>query len=668
MNKEITINSGRISTQLKNNKEESKMEEIFKHNLKTETNQIYIQNNHTICFICQKEMSVDFCKTFSCNHLICLPCISKLIIRENFNFWLLDDFKERDYIKVNINCYCGKGNYSTDAHTIHGELNDAFLINKPKGLQCQKHFASVTHYCYNCQKEICNKCIEDHDKNLKKNKIKIKHKIIDIKECQKTKDNFLKEDLSTIEHNISETKKSFIEFASDEKQILVDDINRIITSLNDIKSSYIKSFDEKTIFINKILDFILSAYKLLYKEKEYDIEELSMKNCKIIEGISDTFKKIEFIPKSQNYCEKVIKEIEKSMDNKQLLDFEYKFDFSYINYSSHQELIGHKNAINCLCVLQDRYIVSGSSDHTIKIWDSFDFKDNLKIRPMKSLDYHVDVVNSVLDIDKGNAFISSGRDDKLCLWDLKDIFDEKNMKNNVNNGDDIDNKYNNKDMYNDIDIEYEEKKIFPKKYIFSESIIVYSLCLLSNGKIVISGRDESIKIVDKDLKKVDILLKKNTGPVLCVAEFSEDIIISGGADNSIKIWDLKKRYCLVKYKGHKGQINTIIKNKFNNKRFLSGSSDQTIKILFCDLNDKNIKIECVGDLKGHKGPVFCLLELLDGRIASGASDWTIKIWNLKDKSCVQTLLGHKSTIFSLAQLNDGRLISGEADKLIYIWK
>ena len=634
--------------------EESKMEAIFQHNLKKEANPIIIQNNHTICYICQKEMSVDFCKTFSCNHLICLPCISKLIIRENFNFWLIDDFKERDYIKININCYCDKGKYSSDAHTMQGELNDAFLINKPRGIKCHKHFESVTNYCYNCQKEICDKCIEDHDKQLKKNKKLKKHNIIPIKDCKKTKDNFLKDDLSFIENNISETKKSFIEYSSDEKQILIDDINRMITSLNEIKTFYINSFEEKAAFIDKILDFILTTYKLFFKEKDYDIAELSMKNCKIIEGITDLFKKIEFVPKSTNFCEKVLKEIEKSMDNKQLLDFEYKFDFSYLNFTTHQELIGHKNAVNCLCVLQDRYIASGSSDHTIKIWDSFN--ENMKIRPIKTLDYHVDIVNSIIDIDKGNSIISSGRDDKLCLWDIKEIIDNKNIMDNGN-----------KEIYNEI--EYEETKIFPKKYIFSESIIVYSLCLLSNGKIVISGRDESIKIVDKELKKVDIILKRNTGSVLAAAEYSDGILISGGADNSIKIWDLNKRHCLNTYKGHKGQVNSVIKIKYNNNMFLSGSSDQIIKILKYDINSSpKAKIECVGNLEGHKGPVYCLLELLDGRIASGSTDWTIKIWNLKDKSCMQTLLGHKSTIFSLAQLNDGRLISGEADKMIYIWK
>ena len=649
MNSESMKNRGQINTQI-NNHGKSKLEEIFQHNLKNEINPIIIKNNYTICYICQKEMSFDFCKTFSCNHLICLPCISKLIIRENFNFWLIKNLKERDYVKVNINCFCGKGNYTTDTNTMHKELNDALLINRPKEIKCHKHFELVTNYCLNCQKEICDKCVEDHEKKMHKNVKMKRHNIVKIDNCKKSKKNFLKENLLEIENNINETKKSFIEYTSDEQQILIDEINKIIRSLNEIKSNYINSFNEKSAFINKILDFILSTYKLFYKEKEYDITELSINNCKLIESITDSFKKIEFTPKSLDFCEKVMKEIEKSMDSKNLLDFEYKFNFNYINFSTHQELLGHKNAINTLCVLQDRYIASGSSDHTIKIWDSF--SDKLKIRSIKSLDYHVDIINSIIDIDKGNYIISSGRDDKLCLWDIKEIIDNRDLLNNDN----IE------------DIVYNEKKIFPKKTIFSESIVVYSLCLLSNGKIVISGRDETIKIVDKDLKKVDIILKKNTGSVLSVAEFSDGILISGGVDNSVKIWDLNKKILLNTYKGHKGQINSVIKIKYNNNTFLSASSDQTIKILSYNVNSLiKEKIECEGNLEGHKGAVYCLLELLDGRIASGATDWTVKIWNIKDKSCMQTLLGHKSTIYSLAQLNDGRLISGEADKLIYIW-
>ena len=59
--------------------------------------------------------------------------------------------------------------------------------------------------------------------------------------------------------------------------------------------------------------------------------------------------------------------------------------------------------------------------------------------------------------------------------------------------------------------------------------------------------------------------------------------------------------------------------------------------------------------------------MMVGRIASGSADWTVKIWDLKNKTCLQTLLGQKNSILSLGQLNNGKLISGSEDRSIYIW-
>jgi len=74
-------------------------------------NPIIIKNNHTICYICQKEVSVEYCKTFSCDHLICIPCISKLIIRENFDFLI----EYRYALKKDKSDYCSSDidGYST---------------------------------------------------------------------------------------------------------------------------------------------------------------------------------------------------------------------------------------------------------------------------------------------------------------------------------------------------------------------------------------------------------------------------------------------------------------------------------------------------------------------------------------------------------------------------
>ena len=384
-----------------------------------------------------------------------------------------------------------------------------------------------------------------------------------------------------------------------------------------------------------------------------------MNNCKLIEGIYNTFCNIEYIPKTLDFSEKLGEGIKKiTQDYKSKLDFEYKFKFNYRVYSTHQELVGHKGSINCLCAFQNKYLASGSSDNTINIWDCS--SDESRLKPIKKLSFHVDSVNSIIAIDNGNYLLSTGRDDKLCLWDIKEILENKDSKIITSEP----------TIFEQIK---EAKKIYPKKYIFSESISVYCLCPLSNGKIAFSGRDETIKIVDTNLKQINTILTNNKGPALSLAEFSENIIISGGADSNVKLYDIKNKkcVCLDIYMGHRGQVNCVIKTKFNKDRnmFISAGADGIIRVLSYNYEkeNKNNKIKLITKLEGHDGEIYSLLELLDGRIASGSVDWTVKIWDINNKICVQTLLGQKNIIFSLAQLNNGRLISGCEDKSIYVW-
>ena len=655
MDAKMRILDERIDTRMSHliNKE-NYLSEFASNNLRSLMNPIIIKNNHTICYICQKEVSVEYCKTFSCDHLICIPCISKLIIRENFDFFI-NKYSEKDNLRVNFNCFCGQGNISLDYQLMHSELNEAISINKSKEIKCHKHFEIATNYCFNCSKEICNKCIEDHNKEYKKNKKLIKHRIIKIEECEKNYNNISKSTFTEIETNITNSKNKIIDFLANEEQILNNEIDKLINKLENIKTDYKNSINQKIEFINKLLDFFLSTYKIYYKENESDLSEISMKNYKLIESISNTFNKIDFVPKAQNFSQKLNEELEKFIkESKSSLEFDYTFDFNYKTYFTHQELLGHKNSINCLCSFQNKYIASGSSDKTINIYDCS--SNNIKIKPIKKLSFHVDSIDSIISLDNGNYLLSSGRDDKLCLWDVKEIL-ENNDPNKA--------RALEQSFFEQIS---EDKKIFPKKYVFSESISVFCLCPLSNNKIAFAGRDQTIKIVDENLKHIDTILTNEKGPILSLAEFDKDIIISGGMDSFIKLYDISKKkcVCLDKYIGHRGQVNCVIKLKFNNNMFCSAGKDGCIRILTYDMTQEKKRIELIGKLDGHEGEIFCLIELLDGRIASGSSDWSIKIWDVKNKICVQTLIG-PNAILSLTQMNDGRLICGCADKSIYLW-
>lgn len=63
----------------------------------------------------------------------------------------------------------------------------------------------------------------------------------------------------------------------------------------------------------------------------------------------------------------------------------------------------------------------------------------------------------------------------------------------------------------------------------------------------------------------------------------------------------------------------------------------------------------------------CLVQLKDGRFASGSGNGTIKLWDLYTYLCNQTLEGHKIHISKLMELQDGQLVSPSLNNTIKIW-
>ena len=82
--------------------------------------------------------------------------------------------------------------------------------------------------------------------------------------------------------------------------------------------------------------------------------------------------------------------------------------------------------------------------------------------------------------------------------------------------------------------------------------------------------------------------------------------------------------------------------------------------------------ECTHTLSGHFTAVFALKAIAGGRLASGAADNTIKMWNVDESTCecVRTLQGHTNAVVALDLLHgsgNGTLISRSTDGTIKYW-
>jgi WD40 repeat protein len=73
----------------------------------------------------------------------------------------------------------------------------------------------------------------------------------------------------------------------------------------------------------------------------------------------------------------------------------------------------HSDKINCICLSPDgKYVVSGSSDHTIKIWDLE------KKRCIRTLSGHEGPILALCFAPDGQTILSSAEDSTLRIWDL----------------------------------------------------------------------------------------------------------------------------------------------------------------------------------------------------------------------------------------------------------
>lgn len=226
-------------------------------------------------------------------------------------------------------------------------------------------------------------------------------------------------------------------------------------------------------------------------------------------------------------------------------------------------LKGHTDNINCLTVLPDGRIASGSNDKTIRIWNTE------TLTAEKILIGHTHNINCLSVLPDGRIVSAS---DDLRVW-------------NINTG--------------------ETDKILKH----SESII--NLSVFQNGQIVCASNNILVlwTVETNDIRMINVYIKYleilSDGNIACIFWDSSLRLLNPLTNNFDKILSQHKSdiYCFsVLYDGC----------------IVTGSWDDTIIIW----NRDTYKI-----LKGHSGFISCLAILLDVRIISGSYDRTLRIWD-----------------------------------------
>jgi hypothetical protein len=141
--------------------------------------------------------------------------------------------------------------------------------------------------------------------------------------------------------------------------------------------------------------------------------------------------------------------------------------------------------------------------------------------------------------------------------------------------------------------------------------------------------------------------------------------LSGGWDNTLRLWDLKNGREIRKFQGHSRQVWSLAVAP-DGKTALSGGGDVVEgEFKLWDLTSgREIKT-----FEGHSALVASVAYSPDGKtVLSGSWDKTLRLWDLASGREIKKFEGHSDNVISVAFLPDGNtVLSGSDDKTLKLW-
>jgi WD40 repeat protein len=179
-------------------------------------------------------------------------------------------------------------------------------------------------------------------------------------------------------------------------------------------------------------------------------------------------------------------------------------------------LKGHAATVYAIAFSPDgKYVVTGSFDKTIKLWEVATGKE------IKTYDGHKNLVLSLAFHPTGHAIASGSSDNSVKLWDIPSSSPLRE---------------------------------------FLAADAVNRVALAPDGKILAAaGKDGSVKLWSTADGKSILNLTGHVGPVTDVAFNSKGLLLaSSGADGTVRFWDVAKGQPIGVVGAHRGAANAVL--------------------------------------------------------------------------------------------------------------
>jgi serine/threonine protein kinase len=225
----------------------------------------------------------------------------------------------------------------------------------------------------------------------------------------------------------------------------------------------------------------------------------------------------------------------------------------------------------------------------------------------------------------GQRGLSGGKDNLVCLWDLR-------------TGDLV--------------------RQFP-----GHTGDVTGVAFAPDGRRFVSSGVDGLRLWDIEAGDEIRRFIGHTGGVMCVA-FSPDgkRAASGGSDRSVRLWDVETGRQVQQCLGHTKTVRAVAFSA-DGSLVHSAGEDSTLHLWKADTG------LVIRSFLGHKGIVYGAAISADGQhVLSGSADGTVRLWDAQTGTEIRQFAGHTDEVNGVAFTPDGRhALSTSDDLTVRVW-
>ncbi|MDE0635096.1 MAG: WD40 repeat domain-containing protein [Candidatus Poribacteria bacterium] len=345
----------------------------------------------------------------------------------------------------------------------------------------------------------------------------------------------------------------------------------------------------------------------------------------------------------------------------------------------------HKNEVSALAFSPDgKMLFTGSKNGTIRAWDTTTGKQQFTCRE------HLDGISDIAASKEGNILTSvhSWRNTQMLHWDIdnRSLLSVSFLKRTIpaTISPDVTTlammDLRGKNKLKLWDISEKRFRATLEGHEYPSNALNFVFAFSSDGKRLASTSIDDwsgvIHLWDianppKSFLKKLFASSKTIKPRYTLEEhtsrvnelaFSPDgkLLVSGGGDRTIHLWEVETGNALVTLTGHNKQITAIA---------FSPNGQKLVSASYLVIYSWNVE---TGQLLTKSQPMSTAKILRfspDGKIVvSGRYDGTIQLWNARTLRLLSTHIGHTSSVNALKFIEDGKtLASASYDGTILLW-